>query len=117
MRKRYWARNYAAWPKFSSTTPNKSHHIIAEWQSSQHLKSLITQNVDRLHQKAGSKNVIDLHGASAVVRCLHCDFRTSRHSFQYFLSRLNPGWFAQTLESTPDGDVNINQEAIDKFNV
>lgn len=63
-RRRYWARNFVAWPQFSSFQPNIGHHILADWERRDKLLHLITQNIDRLHTKAGSTKVVELHGTT-----------------------------------------------------
>ena len=61
-RQRYWARNYFGWPRFSSVTPNASHTCLAAWERCGKVGCVVTQNVDRLHHKAGTSNVHELHG-------------------------------------------------------
>lgn len=63
-RARYWARSFAGWHEFSAVQPNRAHHALAQMQRMGWLHSVITQNVDRLHHKAGSTDVIELHGTT-----------------------------------------------------
>lgn len=61
-RQSYWARNYVGWPRFSTFQPNITHLTLAEWEKKGKIQCVVTQNVDRLHHKAGSTNVHELHG-------------------------------------------------------
>ncbi len=72
MQRRYWARSRYGWPVIRDALPNPAHVALAELEARGHIELLITQNVDGLHQKAGSKNVIDLHGRVDRVSCLSC---------------------------------------------
>ncbi|XP_039226158.1 NAD-dependent protein deacylase Sirt4 isoform X2 [Drosophila yakuba] len=68
VRKRYWARNFVGWPKFSATQPNATHHALARFEREERVQAVVTQNVDRLHTKAGSRNVVEVHGSGAYWR-------------------------------------------------
>ena len=72
-RRRYWARSAIGWPKMAAAKPNAAHRAIADLERHGHTTGVITQNVDRLHHKAGSRDVLELHGALADVRCMQCD--------------------------------------------
>ena len=119
IRRRYWARNYLGWPKWSSVEPNINHYTLADWESKSKVHWCITQNVDRLHHKAGSQNIIELHGSSYTVKCLSCKYRVSRFQFQQILSQLNSHLLDDELINIdavrPDGDVDINPEFINSF--
>ena len=104
VRRRYWARSALGWPLFAAAVPNAAHHTLAELERLRLLSGIITQNVDRLHQRGGSRNVIDLHGRLDLVRCLGCDARLSRVSWQEELRRENPGWSSDVARLAPDGD-------------
>ncbi|XP_037825105.1 NAD-dependent protein deacylase Sirt4 [Lucilia sericata] len=117
VRRRYWARNFVGWPNFSSTEPNATHHALARFEREARLQCVVTQNVDRLHSKAGSKNVVELHGSGYVVKCLNCDYRIDRHEFQTILNTLNPEFKDAPDMIRPDGDVEIPQEYIDNFRI
>ncbi|SBV52597.1 NAD-dependent deacetylase [Xanthomonas bromi] len=91
-RQRYWARSLVGWPRFGLAQPNATHHALAALEARGQLEVLLTQNVDRLHQAAGSQAVIDLHGRLDVVRCMGCERRMPRTEFQRLLERDNPGW-------------------------
>lgn len=89
-RARYWARSFAGYEPFAATRPNAGHAALAGLQARGWVDSLITQNVDRLHQSAGSRGVIELHGTTHVVRCLGCGQKQGRAGFQETLAALNP---------------------------
>lgn len=110
VRVRYWARNYVGWPRFSSMLPNYAHKFLKQLEDKKKLVHIITQNVDNLHSKAGSKKVLELHGTAYVVHCLSCDYSIDRHKFQNVLHSLNPQVPITELNSVrPDGDVELSQ--------
>jgi NAD-dependent deacetylase sirtuin 4 len=92
IRQRYWARNMQGWHAFSQVRPNPGHTAIAELENLGILHTLITQNVDRLHQRAGNRKVIELHGHNWAVRCMTCHIEEDREHFQQRLEYLNPSW-------------------------
>lgn len=109
-RKRYWARNYVGWPRFSSFLPNPVHFMIKDLEiKHEKVRCVVTQNVDRLHSKAGSKHVIELHGSAFNVMCLGCDNTVDRHYFQAVLEEMNPYMKGESVMIRPDGDVDISQ--------
>jgi len=112
--RRYWARAFAGWPRFIAAAPGAAHHALAAWERSGTLARLVTQNVDGLHQRAGSRAVIDLHGRLDEVVCLGCGARTSREALQASIAALNPGWHA-AFTTAPDGDADIDATAIESF--
>jgi NAD-dependent SIR2 family protein deacetylase len=99
-RRRYWARAMVAWGTFAAVHPNPGHAALARL-SAHGLTGIITQNVDGLHQSAGSRNVLELHGTLFHVRCLDCDLLVHRHVVQDALEQANPGW-RDRLPSPPD---------------
>lgn len=115
VRQRYWARNTTAWPFFSSFKPNVSHKALASLEHRGRLHWLVTQNVDSLHHKAGSRRLTELHGTVASVICLNCRYMISRDELQEKIFRENPGWNAQPQGFAPDADVFVSQSEIDKF--
>ncbi|KAL4223966.1 NAD-dependent protein lipoamidase sirtuin-4 [Mactra antiquata] len=117
IRRRYWARNYVGWPKFGYFHPNISHITLANWEKHGKVHWLITQNVDALHYKAGSKNITELHGSAHRVMCLNCDHTMSRPDMQVLIESYNPNWSAQSDEMAPDADVQLTPEQIEGFNV
>lgn len=114
-RTRYWARSALGWPKFSSFQPNAAHYALAQLEQANVLQGIITQNVDRLHQAAGSLHVIELHGALSEVKCLNCDKMEDRHSLQQRMTSLNPNWSEQPVEYAPDGDAEVAPERTRQF--
>ncbi len=110
LRRRYWARAFVGWERFGRARPNEAHLALAELESRGAVRGIITQNVDRLHRAAGSKKVVELHGALAEVRCLGCGAFEDRDSVQRRLAEKNPGWLASTAELAPDGDAELGQD-------
>ncbi len=114
-RRRYWARSMVGWPLVSRAEPNAGHRAIAELECNGHLHSVITQNVDGLHQRAGSKRLIELHGNLHHVICLECQARYSRASLQPQLERDNPELANLLAQPLPDGDAAIEPDALHGF--
>ena len=114
-RKRYWARSMAGWNLVARAEPNDAHRALARLEDMGKLHLLITQNVDGLHQKAGSRNVIDLHGRIDQVRCLGCDRSMERHAFQHALRAANPQWRAFQVGYAPDGDADVEAASFEDF--
>lgn len=113
--RRYWARSFIGWPRFGQAQPNAAHHALVEWERRGGLSLLVTQNVDGLHQRAGSRDVVDLHGRLDEVACLGCGERQARYALQAELNAVNPGWTAQPSAFAPDGDADIDDEAVARF--
>lgn len=109
-RRRYWARSFVGWGRVASAAPNAGHRALAGLESSGYVTGLITQNVDGLHQAAGSRRVLELHGSLAAVRCLACGAVGSRRKFQAALLELNPAAQASALEIAPDGDAELEED-------
>ena len=104
-RQRYWARSLIGWRRIAAASPNRAHLALARFEAAGIVQHLITQNVDGLHDRAGSHRVIDLHGRLDTVQCLECGAMTPRAAFQERLESLNPDRIdaiAATIE--PDGD-------------
>ncbi|WP_449428572.1 NAD-dependent protein deacetylase [Rhodanobacter umsongensis] len=116
-RQRYWARSLVGWRRFGRAQPNATHHALARLERQGKLALLLTQNVDRLHQAAGSENVVDLHGRLDQVRCLVCERRLARTDFQSELLRLNPAWADLDAADAPDGDADLDGRDFSRFNV
>ena len=111
-RQRYWARSFVGWPRIRDAQPNPAHQALAAMDEAGLLTGLITQNVDRLHHKAGSVDVTELHGALAEVVCLACRAVTSREALQLRLSAMNPGFsIPDAVVSAPDGDADLDTTA------
>lgn len=126
IRRFYWARSYRGWPRFAAARPNRAHAAIAdlEWRGKVH--QVITQNVDDLHQEAGSRAVVQLHGRNRVVVCLHCGAEFARQDVQDRLARINEEWIARAswdrlhpddADFAPDGDAEVAQHTIGEFAV
>jgi NAD-dependent SIR2 family protein deacetylase len=112
--RRYWARAYAGWPRFAAAAPGAAHRALAAWERSGRLSWLVTQNVDGLHQQAGSRAVTDLHGRLDAVVCLGCGRRTARQALQAAMAASNPGWRA-AFTTAPDGDADIDASVVETF--
>lgn len=116
-RKRYWARSMQGWPMFSSAKPNSIHKALAAIEKQHNLAGIITQNVDRLHQLAGSQRVIDLHGRLDRVRCTACKSSITRTDLQQLLIQHNPDWRSATAMMAPDGDADLIRFDFEHFKV
>jgi len=114
-RQRYWARSAIGWRQFRGVLPNRAHHVLARLERSGRLRCLITQNVDGLHQRAGSLEVIDLHGRIDAVDCMQCGRSSSRQDLQARLERLNPRWSALEAGMAPDGDALLEDVEFSAF--
>ncbi len=106
-RRRYWARSLIGFRHISGAAPNDSHHALAELERSGKVSLLVTQNVDGLHQKAGSQNVVDLHGAMDEIECLGCRRTTARVEHQQRLENANPSFATLGGAAAPDGDADL----------
>src|SRR5688572_17260471 len=116
-RQRYWARSLVGFRRMRAARPNDAHHSLARLERRGRVAQLVTQNVDGLHQAAGSRNVIDLHGRIHVVRCLGCERRMPREQMQSELVRRNPGFAALDALDAPDGDADLEHARFDTFDV
>jgi NAD-dependent SIR2 family protein deacetylase len=115
-RQRYWARNHVGWRHMADTLPNAGHRALAALEDASVVTGVITQNVDLLHTKAGSRNVIDLHGTYARVICLSCGHTVSRAALAEQLEALNPGFIERAeaiggLAVAPDADAVVADTA------
>lgn len=108
-RQRYWARSALGREQFKKAKPNSAHTTLALLEAKSKISVLITQNVDGLHQRAGSQNVIDLHGSLDSVICLDCKARFDRDRFQLYLMQSNPFLNELSVVSLPDGDTLLEQ--------
>lgn len=115
IRARYWARSVLGWPRFRAFRPNAAHEALARLQRAGAVAQLITQNVDRLHHKAGAANIVELHGSLYEVRCLACGSSEPRDLLQERILEFNPGAERWPYELAPDGDADIPDAAIDAF--
>lgn len=107
-RRHYWARNHLGWHSMYRTEPNPGHRALAELERAGTVLGVITQNVDRLHERAGSTRVVDLHGHYDRIRCLSCGWACTRSELDRRLLALNPGFLERVTEL---GDVEIAPDA------
>ena len=135
VRRRYWARATLGWERFKTARANPGHRALAALETAGPLTGVITQNVDRLHHDAGSRRVVELHGALAEVRCLSCGAFEPRAELQGRLLEANPGWLARAQGELgagaragdptggtspgvrPDGDAELTAETVAAFEV
>jgi NAD-dependent SIR2 family protein deacetylase len=115
VRQRYWARSFAGWTRFAEAQPNAAHVALARLEAAGLISCLVTQNVDGLHQRAGSRHVVDLHGRLDTVQCLTCRADWPRETFQAELARLNPAWQGDEARVAPDGDADLEGVDFSRF--
>eukprot|EP00268_Persea_americana_P051161 TRINITY_DN5628_c0_g1_i3.p1 TRINITY_DN5628_c0_g1~~TRINITY_DN5628_c0_g1_i3.p1 ORF type:complete len:244 (-),score=50.08 TRINITY_DN5628_c0_g1_i3:444-1175(-) len=123
-RKRYWARSYAGWRRFTAAKPGPTHIALAALEKVSRINFMVTQNVDRLHHRAGS-SPLEIHGTVYSVICLQCGFSFSRNVFQDQVKTLNPKWASAVesldcgnpgsdksfgMQQRPDGDIEIDEK-------
>ncbi|MEM9191254.1 MAG: NAD-dependent protein deacetylase [Myxococcota bacterium] len=114
-RRRYWARAVVGYERFRKARPNPGHYALAELERRGLIRGVVTQNVDRLHQAAGSRRVIELHGALAEVVCMHCGATELRSHLQERLLEQNPGWMEMQGTIAPDGDADVDEDVTSRF--
>ncbi|WP_313705559.1 NAD-dependent protein deacetylase [Massilia sp.] len=115
VRRRYWARSMIGWPVLARAAPNAGHEALAALEGAGRLGSLLTQNVDGLHQRAGSRAVLELHGNIHSVLCIDCGARMPRALVQQQLVDANPGLSGAMATPLPDGDAQLEPDALDDF--
>jgi NAD-dependent SIR2 family protein deacetylase len=115
-RQRYWARAHIGWRRIAAARPNAGHRAVAALQRAGVLRGIITQNVDGLHQAAGARDVVELHGTLDRVVCLECGARSTRAAFDRRLRAANPelDWDV-VAASNPDGDAELADEQVARF--
>ncbi|WP_312770781.1 NAD-dependent protein deacetylase [Pseudoxanthomonas mexicana] len=116
-RRRYWARSLVGWPRIAQAQPNAAHRALAALEAQGRCSQLLTQNVDGLHQAAGSRAVIDLHGRLDAVVCLGCGASSSRADVQRRLAEANPAWAGLAAGAAPDGDADLDDRDFATFQV
>lgn len=114
-RRRYWARSYLGWRQIAGARPNTGHHAVTELQRRGEISGIITQNVDGLHQAAGSRGVIELHGGLDQVVCLSCGVPDDRLALDARLRAANPDFVAAVAAINPDGDAELSDADLDAF--
>ena len=116
-RRRYWARSMVGWPMLAKAQPNAAHLALARLGAAGRIARLVTQNVDGLHQRAGSDDVVELHGSIGDVLCLSCGALHARAAIQTFLLRDNPALADASATLSADGDAHLEWDALDTFRV
>ena len=114
-RRRYWARSFVGWQRFTQARANPGHHALSALQERGRVTEVITQNVDGLHQEAGTRDVLELHGALAAVVCLTCGERTTRVELDRRMHEANPGFVVDSEEIRPDGDISLLEVDVERF--
>ncbi|CAD5997892.1 Sir2 family NAD-dependent protein deacetylase [Agreia sp. COWG] len=111
-RRRYWAGSHVGWKMFDAALPNEGHRILADLEGAGIVSGVITQNVDGLHTKAGSRHLVDLHGSMDRVLCLNCGQAFARASIAERISADNP-WVDEpdAITLAPDGDADVSDYA------
>lgn len=109
-RKRYWAGSHLGWRRFTGVRPNPGHEALRAMEAAGIVNGVLTQNVDGLHRRAGSRRVIELHGTMGQVLCLRCGQLFAREDFAARLAAANP-WLDEHSEAqlAPDGDVAVDR--------
>jgi NAD-dependent SIR2 family protein deacetylase len=116
-RRRYWARSMLGWPVIADAAPNAAHGALARLEDKGRLGRLVTQNVDGLHQRAGSSKVLELHGSIGRVTCLDCGATYARGEIQHRLDAANTEFPRRAAAIAPDGDVDLDACDLDSFDV
>ncbi|MFD3639050.1 NAD-dependent protein deacetylase [Streptomyces griseus] len=116
-RRRYWARSHLGWRTFGRARPNAGHRAVAAFGRRGLLSGVITQNVDGLHQAAGSADVVDLHGRLDRVVCLSCGALGPRSELARRLEEANEGFAPVAAAMNPDGDADLTDEQVGDFRV
>jgi NAD-dependent SIR2 family protein deacetylase len=125
-RRRYWARSFVGWRRFGQARPNGGHDRVADLQRLGLTTAIVTQNVDGLHQGAGAREVIELHGSLAQVVGRTCGDRSDRAALQDRMAQANPGFEANVAgvaadgsrvssQIRPDGDVVLTDQVVERF--
>lgn len=117
VRRRYWARAFVGWPRFRRAEPGAAHRALAKLEACGALTGIVTQNVDRLHHAAGSRRVVELHGALAEVTCLACGAVEDRDAVQSRMLERNRDLASLAAEMAPDGDADLPAEIVERFEV
>ncbi|WP_225782818.1 NAD-dependent protein deacetylase [Xenophilus sp. Marseille-Q4582] len=116
-RRRYWARSMVGWRVMGQARPGPAHRALAQLEAAGCVQLLLTQNVDGLHDAAGSRRTLDLHGRIDTVRCMACEARTPRAELQQRLLAANPAWAALSASVAPDGDADLEHTDFGGFAV
>ncbi len=114
-RHRYWARSFVGWRRIDAARPNAGHHAVAALERAGLVAGVITQNVDGLHQAAGARDVVELHGGLDRTVCLGCGVVADRAGLDLRLREVNPDFGPHVDEVNPDGDAELPDEVLDGF--
>jgi NAD-dependent SIR2 family protein deacetylase len=114
-RHRYWARSFVGWPQIREARPNAGHAAVADLQQAGLVAGVVTQNVDGLHQAAGARDVVELHGGLDRTICLACGDVADRGDLHERLRAVNPHFGPHVDEVNPDGDAELPDELLDGF--
>lgn len=114
-RRRYWARSHLGWRQIATAQPNRGHRAVAELQRRGLLSGIVTQNVDGLHQAAGARDVVELHGGLDLVVCLACGRRQRRRELHARLSAANADFVPTATVLNPDGDAELSEAQLAEF--
>jgi NAD-dependent SIR2 family protein deacetylase len=117
VRRRYWARSMVGYPALSRAAPNAGHQALAALEAQGRIGALMTQNVDGLHQRAGSASVLELHGNIHQVVCLDCHALFTRAFIQQRLAQANPAMAGAQAQAAPDGDAHLEPDALADFHI
>lgn len=110
VRQRYWARALIGFSAMREAQTSGAHRALAALETQGYIQQLVTQNVDRLHQRAGSRRVIDLHGRADMVKCMVCDYQMMRHAMHAEMARMNPSFAGLEAGHAPDGDADLETD-------
>ena len=116
-RRRYWARSHLGWRTIGQARPNEGHLAVARLQRQGLLDGIVTQNVDGLHQAAGARDVVELHGSLARIACLACGALTPRAALGERLDAVNPAFAGVAIAFNADGDAELAEDSLDGFTV
>ncbi|MGW5723762.1 NAD-dependent protein deacetylase [Amycolatopsis sp. NPDC003865] len=114
-RRRYWARSHLGWRTIARADPNDGHHAVAALRDGGYLGGVITQNVDGLHQAAGTADAVELHGSLDRVICLDCRRLSERAELDRRLREANPDFGGEATRVNPDGDVELPEDVVRRF--
>lgn len=117
IRQRYWARSFSGWPTIDQAQPNAAHIELANLEALNIVGQLVTQNVDRLHQRANHRRVIDLHGRLDQVLCMDCGALVARNDIQDWLKQQNPHLHESSSLARPDGDADVDDGLVEAVQV
>lgn len=114
-RRRYWSRSAVGWAHMAQRVPNAGHVAVARLEGLGRLTGVVTQNVDGLHRKAGTRELVELHGDLALVVCLNCGACEGREPYQARLLAANPGFVPEEVPLLPDGDAAVDPASARTF--